>query len=92
VQQPVSPAFGLPPTQAISPAQGIPTIRVGTPQGTPPYVIPANAGQPISAQRTATPPAGFGTLPPSATAGKKPRSRRGLLIGGVIGLVLVLAV
>jgi serine/threonine protein kinase/tetratricopeptide (TPR) repeat protein len=92
VQQPVSPAFGLPPTQAISPAQGIPTIHAGTPQGTPPYVIPANSGQPISAQRTATPPAGFGSLSPSATATEKPRSRRGLLIGGVIALVLVLAV
>jgi eukaryotic-like serine/threonine-protein kinase len=90
--QPVSPAFGLPPTQATSPAQGMPTIPAGTPQGTPPYVIPANAGQPISAQRTATPPAGFGNLPPSATATEKPRSRRGLLIGGVIALMLVLAV
>jgi tetratricopeptide (TPR) repeat protein/predicted Ser/Thr protein kinase len=86
--QPVGPAFGLPPTQATSPAQGMLTI----PAGTPPYVIPANAGQPISAQRTATPPAGFGNLSPSATATEKPRSRRGLLIGGVIALMLVLAV
>ncbi len=90
--QPVSPALGLPPTQPTSPAQGMPTIPAGTPQGTPPYVIPANAGQPISAQRTATPPAGFGNLSPSATATEKPRSRRGLLIGGVIALVLILAV
>src|SRR5262245_54279278 len=90
--QPVSPAFGLPPTQAASPAQGMPTVPAGTPQGTPPYVIPANAGQVISAQRTATPPAGFGSLPPSATAAEKPHSRGGLLIGGVIALVLVLAV
>jgi eukaryotic-like serine/threonine-protein kinase len=92
VPQPVSPAFGLPPTQATSPAQGLPTIPIGKPQGTPPYVIPANTGQPISAQRTATPPAGFGSLPSSASAVEKPRSRRGLLIGGVIALVLVLAV
>jgi serine/threonine-protein kinase len=94
--QPVSPAFGLPPTQAISPAQGLPTLPAGTPQGTPPYVIPANAGQPpINAPRAATPPAGFGSLPPSTTnptAIEKPRSRRGLLIGGVIALVLILAV
>jgi len=83
---PVSPAFGLPPTQAISPAQGMPTIRTST----PPYVIPTNAGQPISAPRTATPPAGFGSLPPNAT--KKPHSRRGLLIGSLFALVLVLAV
>jgi len=96
-QRPVSPAFGLPvappplglpPTQAISLAQGMPTM----PAGTPPYVIPANAGQPISAQRTATPPTGFGSLPPSTTATAQPRSRRGLLIGGVVALVLVLTV
>ncbi|MEO7910468.1 MAG: protein kinase, partial [Roseiflexaceae bacterium] len=92
VQQAVSPAFGLPPTQAISPAQGLPTLPAGLPQGTPPYVIPANAGQPINAPRAATPPAGFGSLPPSATGAEKPRSRGGLLIGGVIALVLVLAV
>jgi serine/threonine-protein kinase len=83
-----SPALGLPPTQAISPAQGMQTM----PAGTPPYVIPANAGPPISVPRAATPPAGFGSLPPSATATEKPRSRRGLLIGGVIALVLILAV
>ncbi|MEP7188801.1 MAG: tetratricopeptide repeat protein, partial [Roseiflexaceae bacterium] len=50
---------------------------------------------PINAPRAATPPAGFGGLPPSATsatAAEKPRSRRGLLIGGAIVLVLVLAV
>jgi len=90
---PVSPVLGLPPTQATSPAQGMPTIPA-TPQATPPYVIPASSGQPVSAQRTATPPAGFGSLPASATekSTEKPRSRRGLLIGGVIALVLVLAV
>jgi serine/threonine protein kinase/tetratricopeptide (TPR) repeat protein len=92
VPQPGTPAFGLPPTQGASPAQGTPTIRTGTPQATPPYVIPANAGQPASAPRTATPPAGFGSLPSSAPAAEKPRSRRGLLIGGVAALVLVLAV
>src|SRR5215212_8771021 len=93
VPQPASPAFGLPPTQAISPAQGLPTLPAGAPQGTPPYVIPANAGQLASAPRTATPPAGFGSLPASATSTtEKPRSRRGLLIGGVVALVLVLAV
>ena len=91
VQQPVSPAFGLPPTQAISPAQGLPTLPAGMPQGTPPYVIPANASPPINAPRAANPPAGFGNLPPSATTTEQPRSRRGLLIGGVIALVLVLA-
>jgi eukaryotic-like serine/threonine-protein kinase len=101
-QQPVSPAVGLPvaPTQPVSPAvglppspaQGMPTIPAGMPQSTPPYVIPANAGQPINAQRTATPPAGFGALPPNATVTQKPRSRRGLLIGGAIALLLVLAV
>jgi serine/threonine protein kinase/tetratricopeptide (TPR) repeat protein len=108
-QQPVSPAFGLPPTQSISPAMGIPTqpsgpppisapqalptIQVSPPQGTPPYVIPANPGQAINAPRAATPPtmpavvAGVGSLPAAA----KPRSRRGLLIAGVVALVLVLA-
>jgi serine/threonine protein kinase/tetratricopeptide (TPR) repeat protein len=90
--QPASPQSALPPTQAISPAQGLPTAPAGKTQATPPYVIPANAGQPISAQRTATPPAGFGSLPSSIPAATKPRSRRGLLIGGVVALVLVLAV
>jgi eukaryotic-like serine/threonine-protein kinase len=89
--QPASPQSALPPTQAISPAQGLPNAADKT-QGTPPYVIPANAGQPISAQRTATPPAGFGSLPSNTPAATKPRSRRGLLIGGVVALLLVLAV
>jgi serine/threonine-protein kinase len=94
VQQPVSPAFGLPPTQAASPPQGMPTQPAGPPQGTPPFVIPANAGQHASAPRTATPPpmpAGFGSLPAgAATATQKPRRRRGLLIGGVVGVMLLL--
>ncbi|HEU5098569.1 MAG TPA: tetratricopeptide repeat protein [Roseiflexaceae bacterium] len=85
VQQPASPAFGLPPTQAASP-----------PQGTPPYVIPANSGQPASLPRAATPPAmpvGVGGLPPNPTipVAQKPRRRRGLLIGGAIALVILLA-
>jgi serine/threonine protein kinase/tetratricopeptide (TPR) repeat protein len=103
VQQPVSPAFGLPPSQAASPPQGMPTVPASPPQGTPPYVIPANAGQVVSAPRAATPPAmpaGVGTLPDAAAAqfrrragraAEKPRSRRGLLIGGAIALVVVLA-
>ena len=39
----------------------------------------------------ATPPAGFGSLPSSAPAVEKPRSRRGLLIGGVIGMAIASA-
>jgi serine/threonine-protein kinase len=92
VPQPATPQSALPPTQAISPIQGLPTAPADKTQGTPPYVIPANAGQPINAQRTATPPAGFGSLPSNAPATKKTGSRRGLLIGGVLALVLVLAV
>jgi serine/threonine-protein kinase len=105
VQQPVSPAFGLPPTQAagtpqglqqpVSPALGLPPTQAA---GTPPYVIPANSGQVASLPRAATPPAmpaGFGNLPPSETtplADKpKPRARRGLLIGGVVALLIILA-
>jgi len=96
VQQPASPAFGLPPTQAASPPLGMPTLPAGPPQGTPPYVIPATTGQPASVPRAATPPAmpaGFGNLPPNETIplAEKPRSRRGLLIGGTIALVLILA-
>jgi serine/threonine-protein kinase len=95
-QQPISPAFGLPPTQAASPPQAMPTLPANPPQGTPPYVIPANAGQALSAPRAATPPAmpaGIGSLPPTAgvSSAEKPRSRRGLLIGGAIAVFVVLA-
>ncbi|HEX9370647.1 MAG TPA: protein kinase, partial [Roseiflexaceae bacterium] len=102
-QQPVSPAFGLPPTQLApqqpgTPAFGLPPTQVVPQQGTPPYVIPAGAGPTIGAQRTATPPAmpvapgGAGSVPPGATASAAaaPRSRRGIWIAiGAIALVLV---
>jgi eukaryotic-like serine/threonine-protein kinase len=101
VEQPVSPAFGLPPTQPASPAQGMKQpvspafgLPPTQPAGTPPYVIPANTAQPASVPRTATPPAmpaGF-NLPPSETTprAEKPK-RRGLLIGGVIALLIIVA-
>jgi eukaryotic-like serine/threonine-protein kinase len=99
LRQADSPASGLPPTQAVSPAQGMPTLPARPPQGTPPYVIPTSASQPASAPRAATPPAGFGSLPPGIAAetqrmagqAVEPRSRHGLLIGGAIAVFLVLA-
>lgn len=84
-RQPVSPPFGLPPTQP-----------AGVASSTPPYVKPA-VNPTVSVPRTATPAMGAtaigsATAMDTAPATRERRPKRGLLIGAVLALVLLLAV
>jgi eukaryotic-like serine/threonine-protein kinase len=88
VPRPPTPPSGIPP---LSPPAGVaPTQRAGT----PPYIMPAT-GATSAVPRTATPPplptVGM-PVPTASTEVKAPRSRRGLLIGAIaLVLLLVLA-